>query len=140
MSKAIKQLQMDALKGHFKDVRDIVFVKIVGLDAIQENKVRIDLRKKGIRLHGVKNTLCRRVLGDLGMKIETPWAGSTQVAFGGTSVADLAKEIDALVKKYEKKVSVKSAVADGSEVPFDVAIKMPTRTEAIGNVVMLALS
>jgi large subunit ribosomal protein L10 len=140
MSKAIKQMQMDALKGNFKDVRDMVFVKIVGLDSIAENKVRLDLRKKGIRLHGVKNTLCRRVLGELGMTVEKPWAGPTQVAFGGSSIADLSKEIDAVVKKYDKKVVVKSAIADGSEVPFEVAIKMPTRAEAIGNVVMLALS
>jgi len=140
MSKAIKQLQMDTLMGAFKDVRDMVFIKIVGLDAVAENKVRLDLRKKGIRLHGVKNTLCRRVLGDMGMKVESPWAGPTAVAFGGSSIADLSKEIEAVVKKYDKKVTVKSAVADGTEVPFDVAIKMPTRAEAIGMVVTLALS
>jgi large subunit ribosomal protein L10 len=140
MSKVIKQMQMDALKGQLKDVRDFVFVNIVGLDSMSENKLRLDLRKKGIRLHGVKNTLCRRVLGELGMKVEAPWSGPTQVAFGGASIAELSKEIEAVAKKHEKSIKVKSAVADGTEVPFATALKMPTKAEAIGNVIMLALS
>ena len=140
MSKVIKQMQMDALKVHFKDVRDMVFINVVGFDAITENKVRLDLRKKGIRLHGVKNTLCRRVLGELGMNIEKPWQGPTTVAYGGSSVAELSKEVESLVKKHDKKIKVKSAVSDGTEVTFAAALKMPTRAEAIGRVVMLALS
>jgi ribosomal protein L10 len=140
MSKVIKKMQMDVLKDQFKDVRDMVFVNIVGLDAISENKVRLDLRKKGIRLHGVKNTLCRRVLGELGMTVEQPWSGPTAVAFGGTSISELSREIDAVAKKHDKKVKVKSAVADGSEVTFEMALKMPTKAEAIGQVLMLALS
>lgn len=140
MSKVIKQMQMDSLKVHFKDVRDMVFMNLVGLDAISENKARLDLRKKGIRIHGVKNTLCRRVLGELGMKIEGPWSGPTAVAFGGSSIAELSKEIEAFAKKYDKKVKVKGAVADGTEVTFEAALKMPTKAEAIGRVVMLALS
>lgn len=140
MSKAIKQLQMDALKATLKDTRDLVFVSVVGLDAINENKMRLDLRKKGIRMHGVKNTLCRRVLGELGITVEKPWAGPTQVAFGGASVSELAKEMEALAKKHDKKVLLKSAVADGTEVTVEMASKMPTKAEAIGRVIMLALS
>ncbi len=140
MSKVIKQMQMDALKVHFKDVRDMVFINVVGFDAITENKVRLDLRKKGIRLHGVKNTLCKRVLGELGINVEKPWTGPTTVAYGGTSVAELSKEVESLVKKHDKKIKVKSAVADGTEVTFAAALRMPTRAEAIGRVVMLALS
>ena len=48
MSKAIKLMQMESLKGNFKDVRDIVFLNIVGLDAIAENKMRLDLRRRAI--------------------------------------------------------------------------------------------
>ena len=140
MSKVIKQMQMDSLKGHLKDARDMVFVNLVGLDANSENKVRLDLRKKGIRIHGVKNTLCRRVLGELGMKVEAPWSGPTAVAVGGSSIAELSKEVEAFAKKYDKKVKVKGAVADGTEVTFEQALKMPTKAEAIGSVLMLALS
>src|SRR4051812_39864982 len=140
MSKVIKQMQMDSMKGTFQEVRDMVFMGIVGLDANTENRMRLDLRKKGVRLHQVKNSLARRVFGELGMTIEKPWGGPTTVAWGMSSVAELSQEIDALRRKHDKKITVKGAVADGSEVPFDMALKMPTRAEAIGRVVMLALS
>ncbi len=140
MSKVIKQMQMESLREHFKGVRDMVFLQVVGLDATVENKIRLDLRKKGVRLHGVKNTLARRVFGEMGMAIEKPWSGPTTVAWGMSSIAELSQEMDAIRKKHDKKVVVKGAVADGSEVSFEVALKMPTRAEALGRIVMLALS
>lgn len=140
MSKVIKQMQMDSLKNEFKDVRDMVLLNIVGLGAIPENQMRLSLRKKGVRLHMVKNSLARRVFADMGLKIDGVWEGSTTVAWGGSSVAELAKEIEAIVKKNDKKMKVKGAVADGAQVAFDIALKMPTKAEALGRVVMLALA
>jgi large subunit ribosomal protein L10 len=140
MSKVIKQMQMDALKRDFGGVRDLVMLHIVGLDAIAENKMRLDLRKKGIRLQMVKNSLARRVFTDMGLKIDTAWEGSTTVAWGAGSVAELSKEIETIVKKNDKKMKVKTAVADGNEVAFAAALKMPTRAEALGRIVMLALA
>jgi large subunit ribosomal protein L10 len=140
MSKVIKQMQMDALKKEFNGVRDMVLLNIVGLGAIPENQIRLGLRKKGIRLHQVKNSLAKRVFTDLGLSAEKGWDGSTTIAFGAGSVAELSKEIETIVKKHDKKIKVKTAIADGQEVAFDIALKMPTRAEAIGRVVMLALS
>ena len=140
MSKVIKQMQMNALKKDFDGVRDMVMLSIVGLDAIAENQIRLGLRKKGIRLQQVKNSLARRVFADMGINVGTGGEGSTTVAWGAGSVAELSKEIETIVKKYDKKMKVKTAVADGQEVTFDIALKMPTRAEAIGRVVMLALS
>jgi large subunit ribosomal protein L10 len=140
MSKVIKQMQMDALKGAFKGVRDMVLLNVVGLGAIAENQIRLNLRKKGIRLQMVKNSLVRQVFGDMGLQIKSVWESSTTVAWGANSVAELSKEIEGVVKKHEKRMKVKAAVADGQEVPFDVALKMPTRAEAQGRVVMLALA
>lgn len=140
MSKVIKQMQMDALKRDFNGVRDLVMLSVVGLDAIAENQIRLGLRKKGIRLQQVKNSLARRVFSDMGLSVKTGWEGATTVAWGAGSVAELSKEIETVVKKYDKKMKVKTAVADGQEVGFDIALKMPTRAEAIGRVVMLALS
>lgn len=140
MSKAIKQMQMDSLKATFAGVRDMVFLSIVGLDAIAENQIRLGLRKKDIRLHQVKNSLARRVFSDLGFNIKSVWGGSTTIAFGAGSVAELSKEIEAIAKKNDKTIKIKTAVAEGQEVAFDIALKMPTKAEAIGRVVMLALS
>jgi large subunit ribosomal protein L10 len=140
MSKVIKQMQMNSLKDSFKGVRDLVLLNVVGLGAIPENKMRLDLRKKGIRLQMVKNSLARRVFADMGLSFKSDWVGSTTVAWGGPSVAELSKEIEAIVKKNEKKMKVKTAIADGQEVSFDVALKMPTRAEALGRVAMLAMA
>ena len=60
MSKVIKQMQMNVLKNDFKDVRDLVVLNVVGLSAINTNSIRLALRKKGIRLQVVKNSLARR--------------------------------------------------------------------------------
>jgi large subunit ribosomal protein L10 len=135
MSKVIKQMQMDALKRDFGGVRDLVMLHIVGLDAIAENKMRLDLRKKGIRLQMVKNSLARRVFGDMGLKVDGVWEGSTTVAWGAGSVAELSKEIETVVKKNDKKMKVKTAVADGQQVAFDLALKMPTKQQILGVIV-----
>jgi large subunit ribosomal protein L10 len=140
MSKAIKQMQMDDLTKTFGSVRDMVLLHVVGLGAIPDNKMRLDLRKKGIRLQMVKNSLARKVFTDLGLTITKGWEQATTVAWGGTSIAALSKELEAIVKKNDKLMKVKTAVADGQEVAFDIALKMPTREEAIGRLLGLALS
>ena len=140
MSKKIKQLQMDALGKQFDGVRDLVVLTVTGVDSITDNKMRLALRKKGIRLQMVKNSLTRRVFADLGMNVAKGWEGPTTLAWGGSSVAELSKEISPLLKKYEKNFKVKGAVADGQEITFDLALKMPTRAEALGRVISLALS
>ena len=139
MSKVIKQMQMDVLKNTFKDVRDMVILKVVGLNAVADNQIRLGLRKKGIRMEMVKNSLARRVFADLGLTVTKAWEGSTTVAWGGNSIADLSKELEGIIKKNDKVMKVKTGVADGQELAFDVMVKLPTREQAIGAVIGLML-
>jgi large subunit ribosomal protein L10 len=140
MSKVIKQMQMDSLKKEFNGVRDMVFLNMVGLGAIPENTIRLGLRKKGIRLHQVKNSLARRVFTDLGLTIEKGWEGSTTIAFGAESVKELSKEIETIVKKHSKVIKVKGTVADGQEVSFELALTMPTKQELHATILGMVLS
>jgi large subunit ribosomal protein L10 len=140
MSKVIKQMQMDTLKKEFSGVRDMVLLNIVGLGAIPENQIRLGLRKKGIRLHQVKNSLARRVFGDLGLTVEKGWEGATTVAFGAGSVAELSKELEAIIKKNAKTIKVKTAIADGQEITFDLALKMPTKQQLQATILGMVLS
>ena len=64
MSKLVKQMQMDALKATFGNVRDLVVLSVKGLSAIGETQFRAAMRKKHIRLQVVKNSFTRRVFGD----------------------------------------------------------------------------
>lgn len=149
MSKVIKQMEMTSLKNTFQGVRDLVVLSVQGLTCQADASLRAALRKKKIRMKVVKNSLTRKVFGELGLnvKAESPyWAGPTTVAWGAGSVAELSQALDNELKApktaalYKDKVKVKGAIADGQEVSFDVALKMPTKAEAIGRVASLALS
>jgi large subunit ribosomal protein L10 len=139
MSKAIKQMEMDALKKSFGGVRDLVLLSVSGMASTAENQMRLALRKKSIRLHTVKNSLATRVFKDLGMPgLVDHFTGPTTVAWGSSSVADLSKELDALAKKNDK-VKPRIAVADGAVVSFDAAKRFPTRMEALARIAGMIL-
>ena len=73
------------------------------------------------------------------MNITKGWEGPTTLAWGGSSVAELSKEISPLLKKYEKHFVAKGAIAEGQEVTFEQALKMPTRAELIGLLLAMIL-
>jgi large subunit ribosomal protein L10 len=147
MSKQIKQMQMQALRGEFGQVRDFVVLSISGLTCQADNQLRLGLRKKNIRLQMVKNSLSRKVFAELGLQSQAAWAGPTVLAWGAGSIAELSRTLDAdiadLVKKNPKlkdKIQFKGAFAEGQEITFERAKTMPTRAEAIGRVIALALA
>jgi large subunit ribosomal protein L10 len=143
MSKQVKQMQMDVLSKTFNGVKDMVFLSATGIDAITDNKVRLGLRKKNITMMVVKNSLMRRVCKDMGVTPgEDVWSGPTMIAWGAESVKDLSKEVEAALLKDPKlkdKVKVKSAMAEGQALAFEKALKMPTRKEAIGEIIGMIL-
>jgi large subunit ribosomal protein L10 len=139
MSKQIKQMEMDALRETFQDVRDFVILSADKVNCQADNQVRTALRKKSIRLLMVKNSLARRAFDAVGMRVTSCWEHPTLLAWGGSSLAELSKEIEALIKINDK-FKVKTAVSEGQEISFKQALAMPTKSEAIGRVVGLALS
>jgi large subunit ribosomal protein L10 len=91
----------------------------------------------------VKNSLLRRVFAETGIKLDdSTWAGPTTIAWGADSVKDLSREIEAAFVKNAKlkdKVKVKTVLAEGLQVRFDAALKMPTRKEAISEIIGMIL-
>jgi large subunit ribosomal protein L10 len=147
MSKAVKQLEHDALAKAFKGIRDMVLLTSSKVGSQLEYVTRKTLRDKKVRLVMVKNSLARRVFEANGIKLDdNVWIGSTVVAYGADSIKELSKAIDGVLKdivkkdpKQADKFKVKTAVADGQQVALDVAIKMPTRLEAIGEIIGMIL-
>jgi large subunit ribosomal protein L10 len=139
MSKQIKQFQMDTLAKTLHGVRDMVFLSATKIDAISENKARLDLRKKNVSMMMVKNSLLRRVFAESKLDPgESVWIGTTVLAWGGDSIKDLSKAVHAALIKNEKfkdKIKVKATLAEGQVVAFEKALTMPTRLEAIGEIV-----
>jgi len=153
MSKVIKQMEMNDIRRTFDGVRDMVVLTTNKLSAQGEYVFRASLRKKGVRVRQVKNTLARRVFREMNLAIpdDSPfWAKQTMLAWGGDSIAGLSKEVDAELKnpknatlyrsKQEERITVKGAIADGSPVTFDQAKAMPTRADLLAQIVGMILS
>jgi large subunit ribosomal protein L10 len=145
MSKQIKQMQMDALKQTFEGVRELVLLSVSGLSCTADNQLRASLRKKNIHVQMVKNSLARRIFGELGIDIPQEskyWAGTTWMAWGPESVAELSQELDRQVvtnKALKDKVKVKGAITEGQTISFEAAKTRPTRPQAIGAVLAAIL-
>lgn len=147
MSKLVKRLEMDALRRNFEGVKNFVFLQPVKVDADLDYTTRKTLREQNIRLQMVKTSLARRTFDELGIVLDEQfWLGPTIIAWGTESVKDLSKAVDKVVqdankdKKIGDRYKVKTAIAEGQAVPMDVALKMPTRLEAIGEVLGALLS
>ena len=147
MSKIVKQMELDALAKTFHGVRDLVLLSSTKVGSLLDYNLRKQLRDKKIRVQMVKNTLARKVFENQGVKVDAKlWTGTTLVAWGADSIKDLSKAVDALLKeivkknpKDDKKLAVKTAVADGTPITLEVAMKMPTRLEAIGEIINMIL-
>ena len=142
MSKPVKDLVTEEYKDRYGKMDSACVVSVIGLDGNASNRLRRELLAKKIRLQMVKNSLARRVFGQMGITFGDIWAGPTTIAWGGNSVAELSRTLDTTFKKNDKlkdKVKIKTAVAEGEVVPFEKALTMPTRQEAIANVLAAIL-
>ncbi|MCH2401283.1 MAG: 50S ribosomal protein L10, partial [Pirellulales bacterium] len=60
MSKYVKSLISDDLRGRLEGVDDALLVDVIGIDANATVRLRADLRSKGIKLMVIKNSLAKR--------------------------------------------------------------------------------
>jgi large subunit ribosomal protein L10 len=147
MSKPVKQMEMVALKDHFQDVRDLLILSVQKLASTDEAAFRSTLRKKDIGVRVVKNSLTRKVFDELGIRVpEGTWVGPTALAYGAKGIAELSRAIDAELKapktaaKYRDRIKVKGGVVEGEPCTYEQALEMPTREEAIAQIVGMILS
>jgi ribosomal protein L10 len=140
MSKAVKQLELDDLRKTFQSVRDYVLLEPVKVDSATEYNFRKTLRGKNVRVKLVKNTYAKMVFSELGIQAGN-LAGPTLVCWGGDSPKGLSNAVDGAVKESKKdpkspdKFKVKLGLVDGAPMPLETMKTVPTRLEAIGEVV-----
>jgi len=143
MSKYVKELMMDQLRSDLDGTRSVLILDLKGVDGVTENKLRLDLRKKKIHMRTVKNTLARRIFGELGLNgLDQYLSGPSVAVWGGDGIAELTKEIADQVKKL-KKPEIKGGAVDGVIIgpsQIDDITKLPSREALIGRVVSLALA
>ena len=136
MSKLVKNMLVDDLKGRLQGVGEVVVVSLGRLDAQKNKLLRQALRKKRINLQLVKNSLARRAM--LGTPLEPALEqaeGMLAIAWGGEDVVDLAKELDRLtgVKDFEG-LECRGGALDGARldsVDIKKVAKWPTRLEQL---------
>ncbi len=144
MSKVIKQMEMDALKQTFEDVRDLVVLSVKGLTASADNQLRLTLRKKkhppaggqeqpgpaGLRRAGHED---RRGLAVLGRP--------DHARLGRRQHRRAEPEIESELKNPRQRRCTRTRSRSrapsprGRTITFEQALKMPTREEAIGRIV-----
>jgi large subunit ribosomal protein L10 len=72
------------------------------VDAVNANKLRLALRKKNIRLLGVKNAVARRALSQIGLSgVGASLVGPSTLAFGGEDIVALSRELTEWTKKIK---------------------------------------
>jgi large subunit ribosomal protein L10 len=136
MSKQMKSMLVDDLKGRLGGVGDLIVVSLGRLDAQKTTQLRQALRKKKNQLQLVKNSLARMATSGTPLAPAFEKAeGMLAIAWGGEDVVDLAKELDRLagVKDYEG-FECRGGALDGARLePGDVkkVAKWPTRTEQL---------
>jgi len=144
MSKKIKEMELNALRATFKGVKDLVLLEPLKLDSAADFEMRKKLRDKKIRVKMVKNSLVKKVFDENGVKVDAG-SGPTLLCWGADSIKELSTAVDGILKDLKKdpkapeKIKVKTAVAEGAPVTWEVAKTLPTRQEAIGGVLAAVL-
>jgi large subunit ribosomal protein L10 len=144
MSKKVKSLIEKDLASRFSPLEGIAVVNPRGIGAIKNNAMRRRLREKGLRMAVVKNTLARRASDNTKIKgFDTLLDGPSAVIYGQGSVSAIAR-ILLDEKKADETLELRGIFFDGEvytgQEGVEQASKLPTREEAIGQVVALILA
>ncbi len=129
-----KKVVVEEIKAKIQASKSVVLVKFNGLSVAEDTELRREFRKNDVEYKVLKNTLIRRAFNDIGVtEFDEDLNGPTSVAFGLDETGAAKVIIDA-VKKYENKVTVKSAYVDGARVDVN-AVKelaaMPSKEELL---------
>ena len=143
MSKYVKNLITKELTGRLKDIDGVAVINPRGIDGNQNNSIRRKLHEKKLRMTVVKNTLAKRAVGDGKLKgFDALLDGPSAVIYGQASIAEIARLI-LEEKKANDKIELRGVFFDGEvyvgDKGVEAASKLPTREEAIGNVIAAIL-
>jgi large subunit ribosomal protein L10 len=144
MSKKVKSLIEKELKTKLGDIDGVAVLNPRGLDATKNNALRRKLHAKGAKMSVVKNTLAKRAVGEGKLKgFDKLLDGPSAVIYGNVSIAQIARLL-LDEKKADDKLDLRGIFFDGElyagEKGIEQVSKLPTREEAIGQVVALILS
>ena len=143
MSKKVKSLVMRELTSKFDGLDGLAVISPRGIDGKKNHGIRKRLHDRGLKMTVVRNTLARKAVGGEKLKgFDRLLDGPSAVVYGKTSVSALARLL-LDEKKIDEKLELRGLVFDGEVYEGDkgveTASKLPTREEAIANVVAAVL-
>ena len=145
MSKRIKDMLVVDLQRQIGDTSEMLVVDSSRLDAISDNRFRLALREKDIRILTVKNSMVLRALHASEVTALDPiLEGPSSLVFGGEDIVSLSKEVTGWVKELgDDRLEIKGGMLEGTTLfsnDVDELSKSPSREELIGQIAGLLLS
>ena len=144
MSKKVKSLVERDLKNRIGNVEAVAVINPRGVNATLNNQIRRRLHEKKMRMTVVKNTLVARAAAGTKLKgFEKLLSGPSALVYGeGASISALARAV-LDEKKSIDALEIRGAFFDGEvyegQSGVETASKLPTREEAIANVLSALL-
>ncbi len=129
-----KKVVVEDIKEKIQNAKSVVLVKFSGLTVAEDTELRREFRKNNVEYKVLKNTLIKRAFNDMGITdFDEDLNGPTSVAFGEDETG-ASKVIVEAAKKYQDKVSVKSAFVDGGKVDVNgvkALASMPSKEQLV---------
>jgi large subunit ribosomal protein L10 len=143
MSKLVKGLITKELSNRLKDLDGVAVINPRGIDGNKNHGIRRRLHEKGLRMMVVKNTLAKRAVGEGTLKgFDALLDGPSAVVYGKASIAVIARSL-LEEKKTLETLELRGIFFDGDLYPgqkgVEDASKLPTREEAVANIVAAIL-
>ena len=145
MSKRIKDMLVTDLQKRIGDTSEMLVVDSSRLDAISDNRFRLALREKDIRVLTVKNSMALRALHAREItELDPILEGPSSLVFGGEDIVSLSKEVASWVKELGSDlIAIKGGLLEGTTLSsgdVEELSKSPSREELIGQIAGLLLA
>jgi len=132
MSKFVKDLITRELRSRYGPLDSAIWVEMIGVDGIMTNEFRRELRRAGMRLEVIRNSLFKRAVADRPLgKLAQALEGPAALITGGDSIVDVARFLEEWLPKI-KGLKVRGAVLEGEYLDERAAAslsKLPTKRD-----------
>lgn len=132
MAKELKRLVVQELVERYRGIDRCVVVDLTGLSALSAHEVRSELKKQGITLEVVKNSLATRALAEVGLeKLGMLLTGPSAIATGGEDLTALTRIMSEWARKNDK-VAIRGGYAEGEVLAREAVLRisrLPGRNE-----------